>query len=103
MKCVRAIGGELIGPVVRKRVPEPSDGTFALVEKWRDAELLTLAGQFHIGQTLDGFKKIVDAGLGQHIETPVGPELVDRQKGSRLRVVVVFGLKKIARGKRIAL
>jgi len=97
MKCVRAISGELIGPVVRKSVPEPPDGTFALVVKRRDAELLTLAGQFHIGQALDGFKKIVDAGLGQYIETPVGPELVDRQKGSRLRVVAVFGLKKNSR------
>src|SRR5438094_7509221 len=51
----------------------------------------------------DGFKKIVDAGLGQHVETPVGPELVDLQEGRRLCVDVVFRFKKVARGERIAL
>ena len=80
MKRVGAIGGKIIGKVVGVFVPEIADGTFALVVKRRDAELPTLAAQSHIGQALDGFKKIVDARLGQHIETPVGPELVDLQE-----------------------
>jgi hypothetical protein len=93
--------GGLVG--VGKIAAEVADGRFALVENGGVAPLLAQAGEFDVGQALDGFKEVDQARLGHGVQGEVGPELIDFGVGGRLDIVAVFAFKEVADDEGIAL
>src|SRR6185312_5350315 len=80
LECVGARGGIIEIRAVcpaekrigfREHFSIVAGGTFALIINRRVENLLPPAGEFHVGQTFDLIKKIVDARRRKRIETPI--------------------------------
>ena len=100
---VRPGGPKSIGRTVGKLATKIAGRGVALVEEGRRPNLLSKAGQLHVGQTLDGLEKVVNPRLNQDIQTPIVPHLRQLGVGRRLHIASVFRLEEITDDLRIGL
>src|SRR5258705_5130454 len=92
-----------VGRAIGKRASVISSGAFTFIINWGGSDLLAKRGNFHVWQSLDGFKKRIHLRASQEIDTHVRPELVYFEETRGLHVLAILTFKEVVDNPRIAL